>query len=70
MFHIVQMKIYFFILALQALLDSLDQVCEKVETPVEDHLFLSQLLQNKNLQSLITVSLIVISMLLLGPYKF
>ncbi|KFM61655.1 MAGUK p55 subfamily member 7, partial [Stegodyphus mimosarum] len=41
--------------ALQILLDSLDQVCEKVDTPVEDHLFLSQLLQNKNLQSLITV---------------
>ncbi|GIY47705.1 MAGUK p55 subfamily member 7 [Caerostris darwini] len=41
--------------ALQNLLDSLDQVCEKVDTPVEDHLFLTQLLQNKNLQSLITV---------------
>ncbi|KAG8190130.1 hypothetical protein JTE90_026698 [Oedothorax gibbosus] len=41
--------------ALQNLLASLDQVCEKIDTPVEDHLFLSQLLQNRNLQSLFTV---------------
>ncbi|GFV39147.1 MAGUK p55 subfamily member 7 [Trichonephila clavipes] len=47
--------------ALQNLLDSLDQVCEKVDTPVEDHLFLSQLLQNRNLQSLITVKDLLLS---------
>lgn len=55
---VIKLRNCFLILALQALLDSLDQVCKKVETPVEDHLFLSQLLQNKNLQSLITVSYI------------